>query len=385
MKKMTLLILICFAVSIAVAAPKAEILSEKVICQQPDRYIGWPTIDKGEDGTLYVVFSGDRESHVCPWGVTQMITSTDNGATWSDPVTINNTPLDDRDAGILRTRNNTLIVSWFTSLAFAYQFERKWQDYTKERVLSWKRHIEKIGPDTREQWIGNWVRRSTDGGLTWGDYIDSKVSAPHGPVQLTDGRQLYVGINKKVGDQNSASPAAAHRIAAAESRDDGKSWQIIGYIPIPEFFDPGAKDFHEPHVIEAADGRLVAMIRYHGEPHHYELIQSESFDGGVTWTPAHTSGIWGYPPHLARLNNGWLLVTYGYRKEPYGERACISRDNGETWDVDNVFTLSSATNSDLGYPASVQLDDGSIYSIYYQSPKRGEMTVLKATHWRIKE
>ncbi len=384
MKNVTLLFLICFTVSIVMAAPEAEILSEKVICQQPGRYIGWPTIEKGKDGTLYVVFSGDRDSHVCPWGVTQMITSTDNGATWSDPVTINNTPLDDRDAGIMRTRNNTLIVSWFTSLEFAYQFEEKWQNYTKERVLSWQRHIEKISDETREQWLGNWIRRSTDGGLTWGEYIDSKVTAPHGPVQLTDGRQLYVGINKKVGDRKSANPAKAHRIAAAESRDDGKSWQIIGYVPIPEKYSRSGS-FSEPHVVEAADGRLVAMFRYSGEPNHYELIQSESFDGGVTWTPLYTSGIWGYPPHLTRLSNDWLLVTYGYRKEPHGERACISRDNGTTWDVDNAFILSSANNSDLGYPASVQLDDGSIYTIYYQAPERREMTVLKATHWRIKE
>ena len=50
---------------------------------------------------MLVVFSGDRDAHVCPWGKVQLLRSRDGGATWSDPVSICDTPLDDRDAGIL--------------------------------------------------------------------------------------------------------------------------------------------------------------------------------------------------------------------------------------------------------------------------------------------
>ena len=93
-------------------------IETKVICKEPGRYIGWPTIAKTKSNELLVVFSGNRDAHVCPYGVTQMVRSTDNGKTWSEPETINNTPLDDRDAGILETIKGTLLVSWFTSLAF---------------------------------------------------------------------------------------------------------------------------------------------------------------------------------------------------------------------------------------------------------------------------
>ena len=98
--------------------PNAEIISTRVICKQPGKYIGWPSITQTRSGELLVVFSGDREAHVCPFGITQMIRSSDLGQTWTDPVTINNTPLDDRDAGILETSKGTLLVNWFTSLAF---------------------------------------------------------------------------------------------------------------------------------------------------------------------------------------------------------------------------------------------------------------------------
>ena len=54
----------------------------RVICKQPENYLGWPTIGRTDDGELLVVFSGERETHVCPYGVNQLIRSSDGGETW---------------------------------------------------------------------------------------------------------------------------------------------------------------------------------------------------------------------------------------------------------------------------------------------------------------
>jgi sialidase-1 len=340
----------------------ATILSKKVICKQPDRYIGWPTICKTEDGALLVVFSGDRDEHVCPWGKTQIVRSTDNGESWSEPSTINNTPLDDRDAGIIQTKRGTLLVAWFTSLAFLDMPQAK---------TDWLRHAEKLGPETRAQWLGNWTRRSTDGGQTWEDPVRTLCSAPHGPIQLRDGRLLYVGTARKDGQKV---------IGVEVSEDDGQSWTTISTVPL------GGQDMgqlHEPHVAEMPDGRLVTLVRYQPADGQCYLQQSESADGGRTWTTLHGTPMWGYPPHLIVLRNGWLLTVYGRRKEPFGEMACISRDGGNTWDIEHEITLAQAPNSDLGYPASVQLDDGSIWTVYYQIDQPGEKTCLMGTHWRL--
>ena len=361
----------------------ASIISTRVICSQPGRYVGWPTIAMTAEKDLLVVFSGDRDAHVCPWGKTQMIRSSDQGATWSDPVTINNSPLDDRDAGIMRTDAGTMIASWFTSVYFIYAFEDEDARWPAEMRDGWARHIGKISAETREDWLGNWIRRSGDSGLTWGERINTFVNSPHGPIQLSDGRLLYVGMNKIVGDRKGQNPPDSMRIAAVESIDDGLTWKIIGYIPVPKYLDPGAKAFHEAHAVETAEGKIIAMLRHHGEPGKHYLWQSESSDGGSSWTMAHQTKIWGYPPHLIRLKNDWLVVSYGYRREPFGNRACISRDDGSTWDVKNQVILSIAPNYDLGYPASVQLEDGTIYTVYYQAPADGELTRLMGTHWRI--
>jgi len=346
----------------------AEIISTGVICKQPGKYIGWPSITQTRSGELLVVFSGMREAHVCPFGVTQMIRSSDLGLTWTDPVTINNTPLDDRDAGILETSKGTLLVNWFTSLAFDRQ-----KNY--DRNPSWKRHADKLGDETRKYWLGNWTRRSLDGGLSWEEPVKQLVSAPHEPIELSDGRLLYVGTafvqDKKI-------------IGVEQSFDDGQSWQLISTIPMSS--DDDVAYAHEPHVIELSNGKLVAMFRYNPRNHNQSYLrQSESYDGGKTWTTSHTTDIWGYPPHLLELENGLLMVSYGVRREPFGEKACISRDGGLTWETDREITINPATNSDLGYPASIQLEDASIMTVYYQIDKEGEKTSLMCTHWRLKE
>lgn len=333
---------------------------------EPNRYIGWPTILKTKQGRLMVAYSGDRDAHVCPYGKTQVVTSADNGKTWSAPETITSTPLDDRDAGLLETQKGTLVVSWFTSLAFERPgFEAAYNKYV--------RIGEKIGKDTKEKWLGNWVRRSEDQGKTWLEPVRTKVTAPHGPITLKNGDLLYIGTSIENGKT---------RILAERSSDDGKSWKVEAELPQHEDFTVGLS---EPHVVQLRSGKIIAMVR--NEPKDREkcfLLQSESTDGGKTWSKMRSTGIWGYPPHVIQLRNGWLLVVYGVRREPFGERACVSRDEGKTWDIANEVNLSNAASHDLGYPSSVQLDGGSILTVFYQAPKFGEPTVLMSTHWKLK-
>jgi sialidase-1 len=332
---------------------------------EPDRYIGWPTIGKMKDGELIAIFSGDRDAHVCPWGKTQIIRSRDNGKTWSQPETINNTVLDDRDAGIIQTAQGTIVISWFTSIAFTLPvYKTAYERYA--------RFAEKIIPEVREKYLGNWVRRSEDGGKTWGEAVRTKVSAPHGPISLKDGRLLYVGTSQY--EQRKG-------IFIEESTDDGRSWKVIAELPKTD----ETWNMSEPHMVELASGKLIAMVR--NEPKDRTkcfLLQSESTDGGKTWTPLHSTGIWGYPPHLIQLKNGWVMVVYGYRLEPYSQRACISKNEGKTWDIANPITIANAIGPDMGYPSSVQLDDESILTTFYQAPKAGDPTLLMSTHWKLK-
>ena len=160
---------------------------------------------------------------------------------------------------------------------------------------------------------------------------------------------------------------------------------MIGEIPFPEQINV-LRECHEPHAVETTDGRIVVQIRCHSKSSGFaeSSVQSESADGGKTWTMAKPMGLDGYPPHLIRLADGKLLSVYGRRRGNLGEFACLSDDQGRTWDVKNEIKLVGHWNGDLGYPASCLLANGDILTVFYQSPGLGENQCLMATRWRVK-
>ena len=53
--------------------------------------------------------------------------------------------------------------------------------------------------------------------------------------------------------------------------------------------------------------------------------------------------------------------------------------------IKNEILLHEAFSPDLGYPSSIQLNDSSILTVYYQAETTGDATVLKSTNWRLKD
>ena len=353
---------------------EAEILSTKVISRQPQFYHGWPTLAKQKSGRLMLVWSGRREGHVCPFGTVEWMTSEDNGKTWTWPRTLLDSAIDDRDAGVLETAKGSILVTTFSSLAYeSYISKAKtnvpWSDEKMNRWLAEGHHIPE---DQRKQQLGTWILRSTDNGLNWSTKNDSLVNSPHGPTQLKDGRILYAG--KQLWLDNP-------RIGVSVSHDDGETWEWLAEIPARDGDNPG--DYHELHMVEAGNGTLIAHIRNHNKANNRETLQSESTDGGKTWTKPHSIGVWGLPSHLLKLNDGRLLMTYGHRRKPLGNLARVSSDNGNSWSA--AITISDdATSGDLGYPSTVELEDGSLLTIWYESIKSQPLAVLRQTHWKLK-
>ena len=196
--------------------------------------------------------------------------------------------------------------------------------------------------------------RSSDGGASWSGLQNCLVDSPHGPIQLSDGRVLYAG-------KEFWPPRP--RVGVCESSDDGRSWRWLAQLPVR----PGdSRDaYHELHAVETVDGRLVLQIRNHNKANEGETLQSESSDGGKTWSVPHSIGVWGYPSHLLRLKDGRLLMTYGHRRPPYGNQARLSENGGRTWSEPIVISQdgslvrdpwiwpwANAGIADFGYPSS---------------------------------
>ncbi len=363
----------------ASAAPRVRMEPILVITPQPRYYHAWATLARRKDGLLMAAYSGGREGHVCPFGRVEIMRSADDGRTWSCPQIIMDTPVDDRDAGIIETPGGSLLVSTFTSLAYQ-KILAKAEGWDEERLERWRSAGRGTTAQQRESLLDAWMLRSTDGGLTWSTPYRIPLTAPHGPVVLRGGRLIFAGKPYR----QSASP----RIGVVESTDDGLSWRPLGWIPARPGDDAGM--YHELHAVEAADGRIIAHIRNHNPVNERETLQSESSDGGKSWSVPRPIGVWGLPSHLLRLNDGRLLMTYSYRRPPRGNHARLSEDHGRTWSEPIV--LSDDGVGDLGYPSTVQLATGELLTLWYEARRSGTVpaklpespfAVLRLRRWRL--
>ena len=344
-----------------------------VICRLPGErfgYFGWPSVTRMEDGTLVAASSGLRAGHICPWGKTVLFWSRDDGTTWSPPRIVNDTPLDDRDAGIVSLGGSRLLLTWFSLDVRPYR-----QSHASQGS-EWDKACSQYDDALVKKWAGSWIRISEDGGGAWSDFIRAPVNAPHGPIRLRNGELLYFG--KCWLNDGSTGP-----IRAASSTDAGRTWQDSGNVPIPAGSKPA--NFCEPHAIELSPGHLLGLVRSERVNDgfvDFHMYQTESTNGGKSWSTLRSTGIYGSPPHLLRHSSSKVICTYGYRQSPCGIRAMISRDEGQTWEHDWIIR-DDAPDHDLGYPSTVELADGSLFTVYYQKVPGDEKCSLLWSRWRL--
>ena len=344
---------------------------------------GWPSITKDDRGILYAVASGNRVSHVDPAGKDCMYISFNEGKTWTPPIIVHDDYLDDRDAGIVYMGEGKFCLSFFTDRDeddYKRFSEYGWMpDCDKQTIIGMGAAIPMLPEEAQKE--GAYVKMSDDYGVTWSDPVKVPVSAPHGPAYLKDGSLLYLGRVQK-GEENE------FRIAAYKSTDGGYTWSLQGVVPQVPIF---TTDFlHEPHVVELPNGRLLGAIRVHCRPAPMDptdtVYTTFSDDGGVTWSMPECIGVWGLPPHLLVHSSGAVICSYARRggEGNSQERAAVSYDGGETWEEDYVL-YPDAVHYDLGYPATVELADGSLLTVYYQCWPGEVHCSIMYTKWKLNE
>lgn len=165
------------------------------------------------------------------------------------------------------------------------------------------------------------------------------------------------------------------RVICVRTRDGGKSWDFVSFIG-PE---PAGDDFAiMPSSVRLSNRGILTAIR------HRNFIDAyRSDDDGKTWRfvnkPAPGTG-GGNPPSLVRLKDGRLAITYGYRSTPFGIRARLSSENGDSWG-DEMVLRSDGGAWDLGYTRTVQRPDGKMVTVYYFNEAKDKERYIGATIW----
>ncbi len=162
------------------------------------------------------------------------------------------------------------------------------------------------------------------------------------------------------------------RVAAVRTNDGGKTWNLVSFIgPEPEDYAI------MPSTVRVGPADLVTAIR-----RRKWIDVWRSSDNGESWRFLNQAAIetGGNPPCLVRLRDGRLVMTYGYRLEPYGIRARISPDNGLSWSQDIILRKDGGA-FDLGYTRTVQRPDGNLVTVYYYNDAADRERYIGATLW----
>ncbi len=331
------------------------------IMKEEGRHFAFPGVAELLDGDLLVVCR-EGDGHVCPRGRIVMSRSTDGGRAWSPREVIYDTPSDERDPAILCLKDGTTVVSFNT-----------WDSWRGEAPLR-----EKYAAETalmeKEGWgkySGSWLMISKDGGRTWSERRKAPVFSPHGPVIGPDDALYWVGA--RIRDESCF--VEIHR-----TEDLGLTWSRYSDV---SYCKPYGKPltweyWDEPNLILLPGGAGVCTMRVDSDGY---VRQSYSKDGGKTWSWPKRLPVWGFPQQLCRLSDGRILLSYGYRREPGGVRASLSSDGGRSYDLKREIVFRhEGGHFDLGYPYSIQLRNGRVFTAYYYNDKGGDCYIEGASY-----
>lgn len=350
-------------------------------------YFGWPSVCRISEHGLLATASGFRTGHIDPFGKDVCFTSEDDGRTWSAPLIVNNSPVDDRDTGLTSLGNGRALMTWFSSdIRVSYADKSKVGRVTRRYRMDFTPVLSMWDDETVEKNVGFFTRIREASG-EWGPRRYAPVSAPHGAIKLKNGSLLYLGNVGKRAAEESAGAFDKGEVAAAVSDDEGASWRLVGKVPCRRSDTEGQNydwdgKFCEPHVVELPNGELLGAIRY--EP-DFSIFLTRSADGGATWSKPEFLTL-GAPPSLVLHSSGTLVLSYGWRREKdFGQRIRFSADGGKSWSEEWILR-DDGPDLDLGYPSSVELADGSICTVYYQKAEPGALNCsLLTSHWRLPE
>jgi hypothetical protein len=165
------------------------------------------------------------------------------------------------------------------------------------------------------------------------------------------------------------------RVMCVRTRDGAKTWSLESFV-VPE---PAGDEFAiMPSSVRLPDRSIVTAVRYR---QHIDAFVSR--DDGQSWTYLSQPAPWtgSNPPSLLRLRGGRLVLTFGFRLEPYGIRAVISEDDGRTWGP-QIVLRDDGGSPDLGYTRTVQRTDGKLVTVYYYNLSSDSERFIAATIWQ---
>lgn len=347
---------------------------------EPTNFCGEVQVEKLDGGELVAVFGRDPGVEHIDAGSIPLIRSKDHGRTWDQGNSVTIFP-QGNDSGWSTPSITKLSDGRLVAVAYGYEL------------------LDADGaPDVSRSGISDFVNPhvawSGDGGHTWTPPQKVRIA----PMRLAAVRDAIVempdgALLLPISGLRSRHPmpelggGQTWVAFVVRSSDGGKQWHYWGTMA----YDPlNIRSYWEPALLRLRDGRLLGMIRAPQWAGRYRsggyLFMTVSDDGGASWTePKRTSLFAHYnPADLIQLADGRVLCTYGRRppEMPMGVFGAFS-DDGLSWDGAKEFVIHAYKIPEtparrghgfpyhIGYPSSVQLDSGEIFTAYHLFDEQG--------------
>ena len=374
---------------------KVEVLSDQPVSrnlasQRTGVACSYPQATILENGDIACLYRQGATKHSYD-GVLVLQTSSDRGASWSDPAIAFDgrslrPPQSVVSGGVCQAPSCELLVTFGlvdASHPDVYAFS--------EEGLTFERQI--------------CASRSADGGQTWSPpaVIDTSPYPLAGitakPFVLPEGK-ICVPVEISL-------PSGAQATAAAFSSDGGRT-----FGPLVTFAadHSGQRSLCDAHFATLASGDLLMLLwtfLQEGE-RTIDVHQSISSDRGRTWSAPQGTGIQGQVTVPLELSSGAVIAVSNHREPPQGIQLWAS-DGGGTWDSDHPVqmwdvrgscvlgqpTVNAPPPADeggiwealqaftFGTPDLVALADGSIVMVYYATLE--DVIHVRACRFRLSE
>jgi hypothetical protein len=270
----------------------------------------------------------------------------------------------------------------------------------------------KIDPYSEDEFTYGGLFRSTDGGRTW----TARRVMLEGSDRASAPRKNGTHCSRHVFEMPDGTLLLGVSIQDSRvgylwrSGDEGASWEKTPAVTIGDYrgepYDNLDGFFSEDFTYPMRSGKILHFIRCGPPSPMYPMrdgrttpatddsgdrsMLCDSGDGGKSWSNLRDFGDYGLMyPRVLRLRDGRLLLTCTQRAVfyPIGLRACVSYDDGETWDLtsDRIILEGKSpwgAQQGGGFGNTVQLPDGSLVSC---SSYRGldAITHVEVIRWTL--
>ena len=351
-----------------------DIPEEAVNVAEFSGHFAFPDVIKLKNGRLMAVYR-NGSTHADKSGAI-IASFSDDGTVWDDPdILINDSSIDDRDPSIVLFSDGKIGINWF-QYRYPDDYSEPWVHHILFATSS-DNGASFSDPVQVDDGVFDYSGHSemNEDGIWVDDNGDPVMLAATSSCMVEhDGKIIIPAYYGYALNWSNFAKTPKTKIVFYESPDSGRTWVRT---PVNA---GGADEIwlQEPALIKVDENRWILQVRSakgSSPSSKGDLLQSVSTDAGKTWSDYRSLGFVAHAPELLKLENGVLISAFrwldweGSQAKREAVSMIYSLYNGETWS--DLIEIQDCGAVECGYPGLAELDNNRFIVVYYTPGGKG--------------